>query len=250
MLKRAGFDPLQPQRQGADGHAGDLPARRAVPGAGRGARSRPRSRCCTPRAPPGQAVRPPDAYGRYVSVPGLPAARPLHHQRPRADAADPQGALGGEIGRVLGAVERVGARPRPLRRAPPQGRARPRGRHRPARAPAGRRHPVLARRLRCRRRWPSTARSAARGSARSTATRSRRRTRRTSRPRRGGRPRHARGGSGDEGIDLPLYEPRRRGTRRGPAQGLPDRLPAVAVARCCRCCRRWASRSSTSGPTS
>ena len=32
-----------------------------------------------------------DTYGRYLSVPGLPAPRPLQHRRPRADRADPQG---------------------------------------------------------------------------------------------------------------------------------------------------------------
>ena len=32
-----------------------------------------------------------DTYGRYVSVPRLPAPRPLQHQRPRAVRADPPG---------------------------------------------------------------------------------------------------------------------------------------------------------------
>ena len=90
-----GFDPRQPHRQGADGHPRDLPARRAVPDASVD-ELLPMAAMAVlqlPGAPPAAAVRPPrTTYGRFVSVPGLPAARPLQHQRPRADRRDPQGA--------------------------------------------------------------------------------------------------------------------------------------------------------------
>ena len=51
--------PPQPRRQGADGHARDLPARRAVPHPGRRAGADRRGRDARPRAPPGADVRPP-----------------------------------------------------------------------------------------------------------------------------------------------------------------------------------------------
>ena len=51
--------PAQPRRQGADGHARELPARRAVPHPGRGARADRRERHVRRRAAPAEGVRPP-----------------------------------------------------------------------------------------------------------------------------------------------------------------------------------------------
>ena len=54
---------------------------------------------------------------------------------------------------------------------------------------------------------------------------------------------------GDEGIDLRLYGDGRAAAAKG---GSRSSAPArrCRCRRCCRCCRRWAWRSSTSGPTS
>ena len=61
--------PAQPRRQGADGHARELPARRALPHAGRGAGPHRRGGDVRPRASPAArcSLRR-DTYGRYVSV--------------------------------------------------------------------------------------------------------------------------------------------------------------------------------------
>ena len=65
-----------------------------------------------------------DTYGRYVSVPRLPAPRPLQHRCPRAVRADPPGAAARRVHRVHRPHQRVHDRARALRRPPAQGRHR------------------------------------------------------------------------------------------------------------------------------
>ena len=50
-----------------------------------------RGRAAPARAAAAAVLRPPRRLRPLPVVPGLPAARPLHHAGPRADAADPQG---------------------------------------------------------------------------------------------------------------------------------------------------------------
>ena len=92
MLRTGRVRPAQPHRQGADGHPGELPARRAVPDPGRRAGADRRGRDVHPRAAPAAAVRAPRHLRPLPLLPGLPAARPLQHDRPRADRRDPQAA--------------------------------------------------------------------------------------------------------------------------------------------------------------
>ena len=196
-----------------------------------------------------------DTYGRYVSVlVYLPRDRYNTNVRERF-SADPQGrASAATRVEFTRPGDRVHDRQRPLRRAPAQGRGR---------SPTSTPPTSSAGSPRPRARGATTSPTAVidrvrRGARRRAGPAVRRRrsprpTRRTSSPRdRRGRPRPARGDArqGDEGIDLSLYEQMDAGRGEAPAQGVPDRPAALAVARCCRCCPRWASRSSTSGPTS
>ena len=84
--------PDEPRRQGADGRARDLPARRAVPDPGRGPGPDRLAGDVHPGAAPAAAVRAARHLRPVPLLPGLPAARPLQHHRPRADRLDPQGA--------------------------------------------------------------------------------------------------------------------------------------------------------------
>ena len=195
-----------------------------------------------------------DTYGRYVSVlVYLPRDRYNTTVRERFSEILARPARR-RLRRVHRAADRVDDRAGALRGAPAQGRGHPRGRHRRPRAPDGRGLPLLARRLRRRGDLASTARRPARvlarryhdvvpgglqgglrapDRARSTSAGSRRsRSARTApastcRSTRTSTPVAARPGSRSSGS-----------ARR-------SRCP-----RCCRCSRRWASRSSTSGPTS
>ena len=92
-----------------------------------------------------------DTYGRYLSCLVYLPARPLQHQRPRADRGDPQGAARRRDGRVHRPGQRVDDRAAALRGPPARGRADRRRRHRRPRAPARRGRPLVARRLRHRR---------------------------------------------------------------------------------------------------
>ena len=193
-----------------------------------------------------------DTYGRYVSVPRLPAARPLQHRRPRAVRADPQEQLRRRVSVefTVRISESTTARVHFVVH-PPQGRRRsptstpptssggsPR---RPARGATTSPRAVIAeygeeRGARLARRYADSfpeaykedftaahrRASTSAGSRRSRATRAS-----TSRSTSRSTPAAARPGSRSSGS-----------ARR-------CRCP-----RCCRCCPRWASRSSTSGPTS
>ena len=194
-----------------------------------------------------------DTYGRYVSVPGLPAARPLQHHGPRADR---RRSSSERLRRRVRRVHRpASASPTTARLhfvvRPPKGEPIARRRHRRPRAPARRGGPLLARRLH-RRRDRRVRRGARRARwAGATPTSFPEAYKEDFPPRTAavdlGRLEAI---EGDEGIDLSLYEHARRRPRRGPAQGLPDRPAAVAVRGAADPVRRWASRSSTSGPTS
>ena len=212
--------PAQPRRQGADGHPRDLPARRAVPDPGRRAGADRRGGAAHPRAPPAAAVRPPRHLRPLPVLPGLPAPRPLHHRRPRADRRDPQATeLGGESHRVHRPGQRVAAGPAALRRPPDAGRADRRRRRRPTSSAGWPRRPA-----------PGATTSSppriaeygeedgAAAGPHATPTRSPRPTRRTTRR---APARSTSAGSrrieGDGGLDLSLYaaDRRRPAARRG-----------------------------------
>ena len=88
--RTGGLRAAEPQRQGADGRARDLPARRALPDPGRRAEPDRGVRAARPGAPPGPAVRAPGHLRALPVLPGLPTARPVQHRRARADRRDPQ----------------------------------------------------------------------------------------------------------------------------------------------------------------
>ena len=95
--RRAGFDAAQPRRQGADGHPGELSARRAVPDPGRRAGPDRRGRDAHPRAPPAAAVRPPRHLRPLLScLVYLPRDRYNTAVRERIAADPARRSLGGE----------------------------------------------------------------------------------------------------------------------------------------------------------
>ena len=115
-----GFDAAEPHRQGADGRARDLPARRAVPDPDRGAACRSPRRCCTPAS--------------AASCGCSSAATPTAATCPawstcRATATPPRSASGSpailkqparrRLARVHRPGQRVAARPAALRRSGP-----------------------------------------------------------------------------------------------------------------------------------
>ena len=139
----------EPRRQGRDRRAGDLPARRAVPGAHRRA-GRHRGEGRPPQgAPAGPHVRPPGPLRALPVLPGLPAAGPLHHRGPAADGADPAPPARRRVDRLHRPGQRVGAGPAALR-GPDAARRGDRGRGRRTRPGAGADpgHPLLDRRVR------------------------------------------------------------------------------------------------------
>ena len=112
----------QPRRQGPDRHARDLPARRAVPDPGRRARHRWPTRVMETRGRRQLRVfvrR--DTYGRYVSVPGLPAPRPLQHRVRERFSEILKESFRRRVGRVHRPDERVDDGPRALRGPPRRG---------------------------------------------------------------------------------------------------------------------------------
>ena len=113
--------PDEPRRQGPDGRARDLPARRAVPDTGRGPGADRLAGDVHPRAPAAEAVRAPRHLRPVPLLPGLPAARPLQHHGPRADRGDPQGAARRRPHRVHRARGRVVRGAAALRRTPAPG---------------------------------------------------------------------------------------------------------------------------------
>ena len=212
-----------------------------------------RGRAAHPRAPPGAAVRAPRHLRPLPVLPGLPAARPLHDRGARADRArSSRRQLGGDVAGVHRPGQRVDAGPAALRR--------------PARSPASSIGDVdqadLERRLaEAARSWrddfvAAAPRGVRRGGRRPAGPQVRRLVPRGLQgglpaAHRRGRPRPARGRSRPTaGSTCPSTSRSDARAGRGAAQDLPHRLAAVAVARCCRSCPRWASRSSTSGPTS
>ena len=112
----------QPCRQGPHRHPRDLPARRAVPHAGRRAGDDGHAGDGDPRASAAAHLRTPRHLRALRQRPGLPAPRPLQHQRPRAVLRDPQDQLRRRVRRVHGADERVDDGAGPLR-GPPAPRA-------------------------------------------------------------------------------------------------------------------------------
>ena len=174
-----------------------------------------------------------DTYGRYVSVLVYLPARPLQHRGPQEVRADPPGPAARRVHRVHGPDQRVHDRPGPLRRPPAQGRRHPRRRHRGPRAPPHRGVPLLARRL-----HPGRDSGVRRGGRHHPGPALRRvlpggLQGGLLRPHRRGRPGPARG---DPHRRAPRQRPRplalrapRRRPRRGPAEGLPDRGPALAL---------------------
>ena len=130
---------------------GDLPARRAVPDRRRRAATTSRPSVLHLQERRQTAAVPAPGRLRPVHVlPGLPAARPLHHRRPAADGgASCASALRRRERRLHDAGHRVGAGPAALRR-PGRRRAQPIARRRRGRArgAAGRRDPLLGRRPR------------------------------------------------------------------------------------------------------
>ncbi len=90
VLERSGLSAAQPLRQGPAADPGDLPARRALPDQDRRPLPRRRSTCC---AWPGRrqlrALRAPRRVRPVRLLPDLPAAGPVHHREPAADAGHP-----------------------------------------------------------------------------------------------------------------------------------------------------------------
>ena len=249
--KRTGFDAAQPRRQGADGHPGDLPARRAVPHAGRRAGADGRGRDARPRAPPAAALHPPRHLRPLRLGARLPAARPLQH-RASASGSPRSSRTGSAASRSSSPCSSPSRRPpgstswctrpraprSPTSTPPTSSAGWPRP---PARGATTSSPPSIAeygeevgtapgpplRRL-----LPRGLQGGLRG------------------PHRRGRPRPARGA--------------RRATRASTCRSTSSSTPAAArrgsrssgsgrrsrSPRSCRCSRRWASRSSTSGPTS
>ena len=177
--------PAQPRRQGADGHARDLPARRAVPHPGRRAGADRRGGHARAGAPAAAAVHPPRHLRPLRLRAGLPAARPLQHHRPRAVLRDPQGAPRRRVRRVHRPGHRVDDGQRALRGPPAAGRGDRRRRHAPTSSAGSPRRPARGATTSSPPSSASTARSRARAWPASTSTRSRRPTRRTSSPRTG-----------------------------------------------------------------
>ena len=125
VLDAVGLPRRQPLRQGPAADPRDLPARRAVP-------DRPSTSCTEialavlhmqERRQMRLFMRR-DRYGRFVSVPGLPAARPLHHHRPPAHRPTSSRGVRRRPRRLHRPRHRVDARPPALRRAPPARRSR------------------------------------------------------------------------------------------------------------------------------
>ena len=193
-----------------------------------------------------------DTYGRYVSVlVYLPRDRYNTTVRERFAEILTRAARR-RARRVHRPRQRVDHRAGPLRGPPAQGREHPRRRRRRPRAPDGPRprargattSPPPSSRVR---RGAGLAPGAAVG-----ASRSPRPTRRTS-PRIGPRPTSAgsRRSRATQGIDLALYEDAQVDAGRGEARLKVFRVGApLSLSACCRCSPRWASRSSTSAPTS
>ncbi|UUZ61576.1 NAD-glutamate dehydrogenase [Nocardioides sp. B-3] len=147
VMRTVGFDPAQPCRQGADGHAGELPARRVLPDAGRRAGADRAVRDVRPRATPAAAVRAPRHLWPLRLRARLPPSRPLQHHRPGALRGDPHRAPQRRERRVHRPRQRGHDRQRPLRRPPRQGRDDPRRRRGRPRAAHGRGRALVARRL-------------------------------------------------------------------------------------------------------
>ncbi len=134
---------VEPLGQGPARDPGDLPARRAVP-------DRPLR-----GVPDGDGGAAPAGAATHPAVPahrrlrplrlgaGVPAARPLQHLGPAADAGDPVRGVRRRVGRLHHPRQRVGARPAALRAAAAEGRRHPRGRREGARGAAGGGHPHL-----------------------------------------------------------------------------------------------------------
>ncbi len=143
--------PAQPRRQGADGHPGELPARRAVPHLARRARPDRAGRDVRPRAAPAAGLRAPRHLRPLRLRPGLPPARPLQHRRARALLRHPARGPRRRARRVHRPGQRVHHRARALRGPPAQGRAHPGDQRRRPRAPPDRGVALVARRLHGRR---------------------------------------------------------------------------------------------------
>ena len=235
MLDAHRLRPAQPRRQGPDGHPRDLPARRAVPHAGRRARADGRGASCRPASAAScgssSAATPTAATSR---VPGLPAPRPLQHRRPRAVLRrSSRSSFGGESRRVHRPDERVDDRARALRGPPAAGAARSPTSTSPT-SSAG--SPTRPARGATTSPPPSIAEYGEDVGARLARTLRRRRsprpTRRTSRAaHRRARPRPARGGSRRRrGIDLSLFSPLDAGRGEARLKVFRRRLAALAVA--------------------
>ena len=164
VLERAGFTPRQPLRQGPvevlENYPRDELFQTAV---GRPGRHRPGG-AAPAGASPDPAVPAPRRLWPVRVLPGLPAARPLHHRRPAEDGRTSCGeTFDAETRRLHGSGHRVGAGPAALRGPRAQGRARPGRRRGGARARARRGHPFLGRGLR---RGPAGRRAARRPAVR------------------------------------------------------------------------------------
>ncbi len=141
----------QPRRAGSAADPGDVPARRDVPDAGRGAGADRHLRALPPGAAPSPAL---PAAGRVRALllgPRLPPPRPLHHRCPAADHRDPQGGARRHQRRLHGLEHRVDPVPAALRGPCAAGHRaaapvrRGQGAHR---GPSRRGRPFLGRRVR------------------------------------------------------------------------------------------------------
>ncbi len=182
-----------------------------------------------PRAPPAAAVRAPRRLRPLHVLPGLPAARPLHHRGARADAAHPKRQLGGEsVDYTARVSESVLARLHFVVRAARGEHAAASSTRRP-RAPARRGHPVLERRPRRGGARASSARRRAPGWPAHTPTAFPEAYKEDFAPRTGavdlGRLETLEGEEGVRAVPLPAD---RRRAGRGAAQGVPRSAAAVA----------------------
>ena len=230
VIDTVGLDPIQPRRQGADGRARDLPARRALPDPGRRPRADRVAGDVHPRAPAAQAVRPPRHLRPLPLLPRLPAARPLQHHRPRAHRRDPQGAARRGAHRVHRPRGGVLRRAAALRRTPGRGRADRRARHPRPRAPLRRGRALLERRLH--QRGDHDVRRGAGQPARPALRQLLPRGLQGGLPAadRSGRPRAPRGDRrGRRGWRSRSTRTSTRRAGRGPVEGLPDRAAAVPL---------------------
>ena len=191
-----------------------------------------------------------DTYGRYLScLVYLPRDRYTTEVREQ-DGTDPQADHGCREHRLHRASQRVGAGAPALRRSRRTGCDPSRLRRPAARASAGRGHPGHGQTTSPWRSPTSSARRPAPGWPATTATLFRRPTRRTASPRVAARDVRRMENLGAATRRVVAVRAGRCATRASPGSRSSAPVLRSAFPTCCRSCRRWEWRSSTSGRTS